>query len=312
MKAKQSIRNFTDLPTTPGRHDLILRVGAGKTRRDLNVWYQRGAEAGPCMAITSMVHGDEFEGFAATQMIWKKLRGRRVQGSVLIIPICNPWAAEAATRTTPSPMDGGNLARSFPGSLRGKPTQRLARQLWDLIRGADALLDFHSGGTGYDYADLAGFYRKEDSPLAACFPIKYIWKIPVNRGVLSHEFSRLGKPAIGCEYSGEARLNPKGARAYASGALAMMTRLGLLQGSRSPRRSMTRLNVTRIQFAQESGWFFTHLKIGDRIRKGDSIGTWTTSQLRSREMRSQFAGTVIGLRTLPRVPSGEGLLIVSR
>src|SRR5262245_13407369 len=110
---RATVRKFSDLPREPGRHVLMTSVGRGQLRRDIPIWWQVGNSLQPCLAVTAMIHGDEFEGFAAVRQFWEKLRGVALRGSVLVLPICNPWAAESATRCTPTAIDGANLARTF-------------------------------------------------------------------------------------------------------------------------------------------------------------------------------------------------------
>ncbi|MBI4028336.1 MAG: succinylglutamate desuccinylase/aspartoacylase family protein [Verrucomicrobia bacterium] len=315
----RDIRNLSDLPQSPRRHQILLQIGRARHRRKLVVWWQRGQSLRPCLAVTAMIHGDEYEGFAAALSLWKASKKMKLRGSLLVLPVCNPWAAEIASRHSPKSLDGKNLARIFPGRSGGTPTQQLAGFIWGLVSDADALVDLHSGGAGYDYAPLAGFYRKADVSLAACFPLPYLWKIPVRPGVLSREFVKLGKPAIGCEYAGEARLNRQGAAAYLRGVLRVMQRLGVsraparddAKNNHGPRRQ-TRVDRTTQQSAPNDGWFFAAVALGQKIRRGEPLGEWTTPDLQARPLLSRHDGIVLAVRTLPRVNKGEPLVLFGR
>ena len=314
MTSPYRIRSFTDLPSKPGAYEMVSRVGAGTRRRLLRVWWQRGEALRPCLAVTAMVHGDEFEGFAAALRVWEKLRGMRLSGSVLMIPVCNPWAAEACSRCSPEGVDGRNLARIFPGRLAGSPTQQIARRIWDLVSACDTLVDMHSGGAAFDFLPVTGFYREAERALAACFPIKHLWKIPVNQGVLSYEMSRRGKPVVGLEYHGRGNLDRAGAEAYQVGIFNLMRKLGMLAGERivpfREKRICLRHNL--VQHAPGPGWFFPCRKPGDRVDRGAILGEWVNDGLARREIRSRHRGILLAVRNIPRVTAEDAIAHFAR
>ena len=73
----------------------------------------RGAP-GPTALLTGGNHGDEYEGPIALFDLARTLDPADLTGTVIIVPALNLPAFRAATRT--SPIDRGNLNRSFPGS----------------------------------------------------------------------------------------------------------------------------------------------------------------------------------------------------
>ena len=68
------------------------------------------------------VHGDEFEGIVALSRLMTSLGIEAMAGTVIALPVCNPFAFEAQSRATPAHIDGTNLARAFPGDVTGTPT----------------------------------------------------------------------------------------------------------------------------------------------------------------------------------------------
>jgi len=98
---------------------------------------------GPTALLTGGNHGDEYEGPIALFDLARRLRDEDVSGRVIIVPAMNYPAFRAATRT--SPIDKGNLNRSFPGRPDGTPTEKIADYFErTLLPMADVVLDFHS------------------------------------------------------------------------------------------------------------------------------------------------------------------------
>src|SRR5215472_2601546 len=83
----------------------------------LEVFCCRGDSTGPLALIIAGVHGDEYEGPAAAFSLTDSLSPDRLHGTVVAVPVANPSAFEAGTRL--NPIDGLNLARTFPGNARG-------------------------------------------------------------------------------------------------------------------------------------------------------------------------------------------------
>ena len=76
--------------------------------------------AGPAALLTGGNHGDEYEGPIALFDLARTLKAEEVRGAVIIVPAMNHPALVAGTRT--SPIDRGNLNRSFPGRPDGTIT----------------------------------------------------------------------------------------------------------------------------------------------------------------------------------------------
>src|SRR6516164_6179488 len=81
-------------------------------------------DAGPRILLMAGNHGDEYEGQVALGKLIRDLEPDEVSGRIIILPSANFPAAMAGMRT--SPLDGGNLNRSFPGDPYGGPTEQIA------------------------------------------------------------------------------------------------------------------------------------------------------------------------------------------
>ena len=143
-----------------------------------------GATTGPTMIVIAGVHGDEYEGIETIPRVFNALGPEVLNGTLVMIPVCNMPAYEAGLRS--SPIDGLNLARVFPGDPEGTITQRLAYWVTEkLLKHADFLIDLHSGGIAYNIPTLAG-YIHDTGPLgqrsragAAAFGTSVLWGHPL-------------------------------------------------------------------------------------------------------------------------------------
>lgn len=139
----------------------VVDLAGGPLR--MPVLVARGLERGPAIAVLGGVHGDEYEGPYAVKRVFESLRPSEMSGLFLGVPHSNPPAFAAGTRT--SPLDGGNLARVFPGSPDGAVTERIAHFLGQrVIAGSDMLIDLHSSGARTGIPPLIGYYSHDSGP----------------------------------------------------------------------------------------------------------------------------------------------------
>src|SRR5436305_5997259 len=123
-----------------------------------------GNGAGPRILLMAGNHGDELEGQVALGKLIRSLGPAEVRGRIIILPSANFPAAMAGTRT--SPLDQGNLNRSFPGDPAGGPTAQIAYYIEsELLPRCDFVLDTHSGGSSLTYLPST-LGRRPDTPEA--------------------------------------------------------------------------------------------------------------------------------------------------
>ncbi|WP_321924061.1 N(2)-acetyl-L-2,4-diaminobutanoate deacetylase DoeB [Paraburkholderia guartelaensis] len=116
---------------------------------------------GPTVLLTGGNHGDEYEGPIALAKLAGSLQASDVNGRVIIVPYMNYPAFRAGTRT--SPIDAGNLNRSFPGRPDGSVTEKIADYFQrELLARADYVLDIHAGGRTLDFVPFAAIHVLPD------------------------------------------------------------------------------------------------------------------------------------------------------
>lgn len=151
----------------PGRRTGYLRVPHSVHRSaygtiPIPVARIRGAEDGPNVFLMAGNHGDEYEGQIVVSDLIRTLDPRQIAGTLTLLPMANFPAAEAGLRT--SPLDEGNLNRSFPGTPYGSPTPMIAHMIETvLMPGTDLFLDLHSGGSSMYCLPFAFGVWEEDA-----------------------------------------------------------------------------------------------------------------------------------------------------
>jgi N-alpha-acetyl-L-2,4-diaminobutyrate deacetylase len=116
---------------------------------------------GPTALLTGANHGDEYEGPVALFELANQLKPDEIAGRVIIVPAMNYPAFGAGTRT--SPIDKGNLNRSFPGRPDGTVTEKIADYFQRaLLPIADYVLDIHSGGKTLQFLPFAAAHELAD------------------------------------------------------------------------------------------------------------------------------------------------------
>lgn len=156
---------------------------------------------GPTALVTGANHGDEYEGPVALMHLCNELVPEQVQGRVIIIPMMNYPAFKTATRT--SPIDKGNMNRSFPGSPTGTVTQKIADYFQNtLLPMADYVLDFHSGGRTLDFIPFAAAHILPDkSQQQQCVDAMHAFGAPYNMMML--EIDNVGMYDTAVENAGK-------------------------------------------------------------------------------------------------------------
>ena len=119
---------------------------------------------GATALLTGANHGDEYEGPLALQELALTLDPAAIAGRVIIVPFMNYPAFRAGLRN--SPIDRGNLNRSFPGRPDGTVTEKIADYFTrTLLPEADIVLDIHSGGRTLDFVPFASIHHLPDAAL---------------------------------------------------------------------------------------------------------------------------------------------------
>ncbi|MBA4017675.1 MAG: succinylglutamate desuccinylase [Pirellula sp.] len=283
-----------------------------------------GATAGPKLLITGGVHGDEYEPMVACRKLAEMLKPEALRGAVTVVPCVNVAAFERGMRTAD---DGLDLARTCPGKVDGRPTERVAHALSELIRAADYYIDLHTGGVAYELFPLAGYTLHRDPQIleaqrrmARAFNLPLVWGTSPNLDGRSLSVARdAGVPAIYAEYGGGSVCSAAGTAAYVDGCLNVLAEFGMLERvppqngvlyvKEDPRDGSGHLQLGHP--APRTGIFEACVALGDRVTQGDRLGTVTdVTGAAATDITANASGVLIMLPGLPRVVKDQATAMI--
>lgn len=114
------------------------------------VMIARGVQDGPVLWINAGVHGQEVSGIFAIHRLWSRLDLKKLRGTVVATPGCNPLGLKSHNKFNPE--DQLDLDQQFPGKERGWLSEQMAFHYFNEVRNtANYFIDLHALG-GVDAA----------------------------------------------------------------------------------------------------------------------------------------------------------------
>ncbi len=236
---------------------------------------------GPTALLTGGNHGDEYEGPLALFELARTLRQQDVKGAVIIVPAMNYPAFRAATRT--SPIDKGNMNRSFPGRPDGTVTEKIADYFQrELLPRADLVLDFHSGGRTLDFLPFCAAHILLDETLSkkafsAVEAFSAPWSMRMLEidavGMYDTTAEDLGKVFVTTELGGGGTSTAASVRIARRGVANVLKHAGILAGEvdRQPTRWLDMPSGDCFSFAEEDGLIETMVDLGESVVEGQVV-----------------------------------------
>lgn len=279
--------------------------------------------AGPTAVLIGGNHGNEYEGIVGLMNLAREIEPEQVRGRVIILPALNFPAVMAGTRS--SPLDGGNLNRSFPGDALGGPTQVIAHYISTvLLPLADVVIDLHAGGRSSNFIPCAlvkeGRDRQEAAELARLAewfgaPISFVSKGKSGGGrlTLSAECMRQNIPCLTAELGGGETLSQRGLEVAVSGVRRILDRLAILPSAdikAVPATRWVQKDANNRLHAHEAGIFEPRVELGETVAVGQLAGLIHFPDFpmrRPEELRFEAAGYVLSRHIPALVERGDEL-----
>ena len=279
---------------------------------------------GPTALLTGGNHGDEYEGPVALSRLAQELRVEDVRGRVIIVPFMNTPAFHAGKRT--SPIDAGNLNRSFPGRPDGTVTQKIADYFQrTLLPLADVVLDIHSGGRTLDFLPFAACHvlpdkaqQEASEALMRAFAAPYAMRMLELDAVGMYDSAaeEQGKLFVTTELGGGGTSSARTVAIARRGVRNLLVEAGSLRGEIEPAKSvMLDMPDADCFVASEHGGLLEMCRdLGERLERGEVLAR-VHDVLRTGaapvEYRAKRSG-ILAARHFPGlVQSGDTLAVVA-
>lgn len=238
---------------------------------------------GPTALLTGGNHGDEYEGITSLLKLANALTVEEVSGRVIIVPCMNTPAVMAGART--SPMDKGNLNRSFPGDPNGSVTLQIADYFTRvLVPMSDVVLDLHSGGRTLDILPFGASHVLDDKAQqqaalegAKAFGAPYamvMFELDAEK-LFDTACERQGKVFVATELGGGGTSTPQSMAITERGVRNFLIHYGLVAGEvEMPEGGQVYLDMPDASCyvqSQHSGVLELCVALGDAVTKGQVL-----------------------------------------
>ena len=236
---------------------------------------------GPTALLVGGVHGDEYEGPIALSELVRQLNPKEIHGRLIVLPALNAPAVKVGRRT--SPIDGLNLARTFPGDPNGTPTRQIAHYIAsELVPRTDFVLDLHAGGSSLEIMTVALLRHHEDpdldgrneaamrsfgAPLALA-------GAPGEQRTLIAAAARQQKVAFAVELGCAGRVSPTALAIARAGLVGFLAHAGIMSGEATPYNGPLRRisDNDAFVYASTDGVFEPFCALGEHVIAGQPAG----------------------------------------
>lgn len=301
------------------RRIIPLRVGIATTHEvvEMRTVVVRGKRPGPTLLLLACLHGDEINGTEILRRLLKSKSLRRLNGTLIAVPILNVPAFQNRSRYLPDRRD---LNRLFPGSSTGSLGARIAdvvtRQLLPL---ADAVIDLHTGAVNRPNLPQVRVTPEHDASLdlASVFRAPVTLLASLRESSLRSVCLKQNTPIILYE-SGEAlRLDATSIRYGLRGIHSVMRHLSMLPPMRGDGKEIRQPASVKCQKsfwarAPMGGLFTPLLALGKAVEEGAVLG-FISDPFGDREepVTAPKAGVLIGRTNEGQADEGDALFHIA-
>ena len=282
---------------------------------------------GPGAILTGANHGDEYEGPIALHDLANTIDIDKLHGRVIIIPMMNYPAFQAAARV--SPIDQLNMNRVFPGQAPGSVTQLIADYFTaTLLSMCDYVLDIHSGGKTLEFLPFAAYHELEDkaqqqacaaATLAFAAPY-YLSLIEIDAGgMYDTQAETMGKVFVSTELGGGGTTSPHTAGVAKRGVHNFLVHAGILDAkplaADTPSIKLDMQQDNAYVFSQHNGLLEPCVKLGDPVKTGDLIArVYNTERTGSApvEYTATSDGIIMGRNFPSLIKIGDFMNVIAR
>jgi len=289
------------------RKEVLLSASETFSAADVNVHVAviRGAHKGPTLCLTAGIHGDELNGVAIVRELLDQVSADELHGTVIGVPIVNPFGFWAQSRYLPDRRD---LNRYFPGNKSGSIASRIAGIVWNqIIRHCKYLIDFHTGTL--HRANLpqirADLRIAKIAKIARAFEPEVLIHNAGIKGTLRRVAADAGIPAILYEAGESLRFQRVEIDRGIAGILRVMKKLKMVVVAPPSNQPTVTYLETHWVRAPAGGILEYEVGLGDQVERGQRIGIIADPLRRIRgDVISNWRGRIVGEVLAPVVIPG--------
>ncbi len=307
VEVKAGERRTIDLPITD------LSTHAPVT---MPIHVVRGRRPGPSLFVCAALHGDEINGVEIIRRLLRLSALRRLQGTLIAVPIVNALGFISQSRYLPDRRD---LNRSFPGSTHGSLAGRLARLFMEeVVAKSTHGIDLHTAAIHRDnFPQIrANLDDPECERLAQAFGVPVVVNTGFREGSLREAAARLSVPVMVYEAGEALRFDEACIRAGVKGVVRVMRTLEMLSSSRSKSIRQNKPLIIRSSKwvrAAKSGLLRSATALGSAVKESQVLGVISDPFGENEvEVRASIGGVIIGRSNIPLVHEGDALFHIAR
>ena len=309
MQTPITIGGVTIKPGQRTTIDLPMAKLYTHTDMTLTVHVIHGRKPGPCMFVSSAIHGDEINGVEIIRRLLKRKNLSRLRGTLIAIPVVNSFGFIHRSRYLPDRRD---LNRSFPGSEKGSLASRLAYLLLtEILSQCTHGIDLHTGANHrFNLPQVRGSLdHPETEAMASAFSAPVMIDAHTRDGSLREAIADLGIPMLLYEAGEAFRFDELSIRTGLRGVLNVMRSIGMLTSKPSSvTHSIFKAKASKWVRAPISGMQVKSTVVGRQVVKGDVLGVVSDPfGEKEKEVVSPVSGLIVGRLNHPLVYQGDAL-----
>jgi uncharacterized protein len=283
----------------PGEMYRLLWV-AGETsygsKLQTPVYVIHGTRPGPVLCLTAAVHGDELNGIEIVRKLVNDISPKRLNGTVIGVPIVNLLGFTRGTRYLPDRRD---LNRYFPGNPEGSSASRIAFSFFEnIVRHCDMLIDFHTGSlTRTNMPQVrANLQIPEVLAFTTMFGSTAVLHSAKLRGNLRSAATDYGIPAVALELGEPGSLQTEHVDEGVNIVETVLSALGMTRRLWKRGESQPIFYSSRWVRVNTGGLLISSVAVGERVREGVVLGSMVNPITNeSFDVVSPYSGRVLGM-----------------
>ena len=308
------------------KEDFNIIFNTEKEDHQLPICIINGKEKGAVFTIVAGIHGYEYPPIIALQEILNEINPQKLCGTLIILPIANIGAFYQRTPFL-HPEDKKNLNKTFPGSPSGSISEQIANYITqNIIPNTDIFIDLHGGDANEDLVPFVCFYdnpknlenTQKARQLSEISGLPMIVSYPYtisNEEPALYAFKQavqLGKVSISIEAGKLGNLQSDNITILKNAIYNILDISKVYFTEQKTKQKEQKLFTQQIYISSpKKGIFYSKLKAGDFVRKGENLGYITDIFGRKlTNITTPNQGIILYKVSTPPINEGETLFCI--